>query len=68
MQLMDLKVIYPKPRLSKGGDVSEKYPYLLRGLVIQKPNQMWGTDITYIKLRQGFIYLVAVMDWFSRLG
>lgn len=66
MQLMGLKAIYPKPRLSKGGDVSEKYPYLLRGLVIQRPNQVWGTDITYIKLRQGFIYLVAVMDWFSR--
>jgi putative transposase len=66
MQLMGLKAIYPKPRLSKGGDISEKYPYLLRGLVIQRPNQVWGTDITYIKLRQGFIYLVAVMDWFSR--
>jgi len=66
MQLMGLKAIYPKPRLSKGECVSEKYPYLLRGLVIQKPNQVWGTDITYIKLRQGFIYLVAVMDWFSR--
>ena len=66
MQLMGLKAIYPKPRLSKRGDVSEKYPYLLRGLVIQRPNQVWGTDITYIKLRQGFIYLVAVMDWFSR--
>ena len=52
--------------MSKGGDVSGKYPYLLRGLVIQKPNQVWGTDITYIKLRQGFIYLVAIMDWFSR--
>lgn len=66
MQMMGLKAIYPKPRLSKGGSVSEKYPYLLRGLVIQRPNQVWGTDITYIKLRQGFIYLVAVMDWFSR--
>ena len=66
MQLMGLKAIYPKPRLSVSGDVSEKYPYLLRGLVIQRPNQVWGTDITYIKLRQGFVYLVAVMDWFSR--
>jgi len=66
MQLMGLKAIYPQPRLSKGECVSEKYPYLLRGLVIQRPNQVWGTDITYIKLRQGFIYLVAVMDWFSR--
>jgi putative transposase len=66
MHKMGLKAIYPKPRLSKGGDISEKYPYLLRGLVIRRPNQVWGTDITYIKLRQGFIYLVAVMDWFSR--
>jgi len=66
MQLMGIKAIYPKPRLSKGLDTYEKYPYLLRGLVIQRPNQVWGTDITYIKLRQGFIYLVAVMDWFSR--
>lgn len=66
MQLMGLKAIYPKPRLSTSENVSEKYPYLLRGLVIQRPNQVWGTDITYIKLRQGFIYLVAIMDWFSR--
>jgi len=66
MQLMGIRAIYPKPRLSKGVDTPEKYPYLLRGLVIQRPNQVWGTDITYIKLRQGFIYLVAVMDWFSR--
>ena len=66
MQLMGLKAIYPKPRLSVSGDISEKYPYLLRGLVIQRPNQVWATDITYIKLRQGFVYLVAVMDWFSR--
>jgi putative transposase len=66
MQLMGIRAIYPKPRLSKGVDNCEKYPYLLRGVVIQRPNQVWGTDITYIKLRQGFIYLVAVMDWFSR--
>jgi len=66
MQLMVIRAIYPKPRLSKGVDNCEKYPYLLRGVVIQRPNQVWGTDITYIKLRQGFIYLVAVMDWFSR--
>jgi len=66
MQLMGIRAIYPKPRLSKGVDNCEKYPYLLRGMFIQRPNQVWGTDITYIKLRQGFIYLVAVMDWFSR--
>ncbi len=66
MRLMGLKAIYPKPKLSKSECVSEKHPYLLRGLVIHKPNQVWGTDITYIRLRQGFVYLVAVMDWFSR--
>ena len=66
MQLMGLRAIYPKPRLSKSEDVSEKYPYLLRGLMIRRPNQVWGTDITYIRLKQGFVYLVAIMDWFSR--
>lgn len=66
MRLMGLRAIYPKPRLSKSGDVSEKYPYLLKGLMIRRPNQVWGTDITYIKLKQGFVYLVAIMDWFSR--
>jgi len=66
MRLMGLRAIYPKPRLSKSEDVSEKYPYLLKGLMIRRPNQVWGTDITYIKLKQGFVYLVAIMDWFSR--
>lgn len=66
MQLMGLRAIYPKPRLSRNEDVSEKYPYLLKGLMIRRPNQVWGTDITYIKLKQGFVYLVAIMDWFSR--
>ena len=66
MRLMGLRSIYPKPRLSGSEDVSEKYPYLLRGLMIRRPNQVWGTDITYIRLKQGFVYLVAIMDWFSR--
>lgn len=66
MQLMGLRAIYPKPRLSRSEDVSEKYPYLLKGVMIRRPNQVWGTDITYIKLKQGFVYLVAIMDWFSR--
>lgn len=66
MRLMGLQAIYPKPRLSKSEDVSEKYPYLLKGLMIRRPNQVWGTDITYIRLKQGFVYLVAIMDWFSR--
>lgn len=66
MRKMDLQAIYPKPKLSKKGVVFSKYPYLLRGMVIDRPNQVWSTDITYIRLRQGFVYLVAVMDWFSR--
>jgi putative transposase len=69
MRLMGLEAIYPKPKLSKKGEVSSespKYPYLLRGLTIDRVNQVWTTDITYIRLKQGFVYLVAVMDWFSR--
>ena len=66
MRKMGLQAIYPKPKLSKKGLVSSKYPYLLRGLVIDRPNQVWSTDITYIRLKQGFVYLVAIMDWFSR--
>jgi putative transposase len=71
MRQMGLEAIYPKPKLSIKGDVSQRHPYLLKGLVIERPNQVWSTDITYIRLRQGFVYLVAIMDWFSpsfRLG
>jgi putative transposase len=56
----------PKPRLSIPGLGHKIYPYLLRDLQIDRPNQVWASDITYIRLRQGFIYLVAIMDWFSR--
>lgn len=66
MQQMGLEAIYPKPRLSIKGDTPQKYPYLLKGLVIERPNQVWSTDITYVRLHQGFVYLVAIMDWFSR--
>jgi len=66
MQLMGLETIYPKPRLSVPQDRARIYPYLLRDLAIVSPNQVWGADITYIRLRQGFLYLVAVMDWHSR--
>lgn len=66
MTLMGLEAIYPKPRLSLSGSEHRVYPYLLRGLVICRPNQVWGADITYIRMRKGFIYLVAIMDWFSR--
>ena len=66
MRQMGLEAIYRKPRLSKPGPGHRIYPYLLRGMKIDRPNQVWTSDITYIRLRQGFIYLVAVMDWFSR--
>ena len=67
MRLMGLEAIYPKPRLSRpGGQKHRKYPYLLRGLTIERPNHVWATDITYIPLWQGFVYLVAIMDWYSR--
>ena len=66
MRQMELIPIYPKPRLSQGDSESRKYPYLLRDMTITHPDQVWCTDITYIRLRQGFVYLVVVMDWYSR--
>jgi putative transposase len=66
MRQMGLEAIYRKPRLSVPGPGHRIYPYRLRGLRIDRPNQVWSSDITYIRLRQGFLYLVAVMDWFSR--
>ncbi len=63
---MGLAAQYPKPRLSQPNIVNRVYPYLLRGVSIQRVNQVWSTDITYIRLWQGFVYLVAVMDWHSR--
>lgn len=66
MQVMGLEAIYPKPRLSHSNEQHRKYPYLLKGVKIETPNHVWSTDITYIRLRQGFVYLVAILDWFSR--
>ena len=66
MRLMGLEAIYPKPRLSISAPGHQVYPYLLRGLKIDRVNQVWSTDITYIRLQAGFIYLVAVIDWHSR--
>jgi putative transposase len=66
LRLMGLEALYPKPRLSVGGPGHKIYPYLLSGFRAERPNQVWSTDITYIRLRQGFVYLVAIMDWFSR--
>ena len=66
MRQMGLEAIYPKPRLSPPAPGHRIYPYQLRGLRIDRPDMVWATDITYIRLRQGFIYLVAIMDWYSR--
>ena len=66
MQKMGLAAIYPKAKTSGLAKPSKTYPYLLKGLNITRPNQVWATDITYIRLNTGCVYLVAVMDWFSR--
>jgi putative transposase len=66
MRLMGLDVIYPNPRLSQSGLGNKIYPYLLSGIPIERKNQVWSTDITYVRLRHGLVYLVAAMDWFSR--
>lgn len=65
MRLMGLEAVYPKPWLSKPAEGHKKHPYLLKGLVIDRPDQVWTADVTYIRLLQGFVYLVAIMDWFS---
>lgn len=66
MRKMGIEAIYQKPRTSKPHPQHKIYPYLLKGLDINRPNQVWCTDITYIPIKRGFMYLVAVMDWFSR--
>jgi len=66
MRILGIEALYPKPNLSRPAPGHEVYPYLLRGLSIERPNQVWSTDITYIPMQGGFLYLVAFMDWFSR--
>jgi putative transposase len=66
MRLLGLEAIYPKPKLSRPGKPDVKYPYLLRGVEVKRVNQVWSTDITYIRLRRGWVYLAAVLDWHSR--
>jgi putative transposase len=66
LHTMGLETIYPRPRTSQPHPAHRVYPYLLRGVPITRVNQVWSTDITYIRLHSGFVYLVAVMDWFSR--
>jgi putative transposase len=66
MRQMGLEALVPKPSTSKPGSERPAYPYLLRGLAVHRVNQVWATDITYIPLAQGFAYLVAIIDWYSR--
>lgn len=67
MKLMGIVALYPQKKLNLSAPGHNIYPYLLRGVEITRPNQVWGVDITYIRMRQGFLYLVAILDWFSRL-
>ncbi len=66
MQTMGLEAIYPKPNLSAANKEHKKFPYLLRGIVVDKPDLAWAADITYVPLLKGFGYLFAIIDWFSR--
>jgi putative transposase len=66
LRIMGLEAIYPKPRLSVPGRGHRIYPYLLRGVRIERVDQVWSTDITYVPLPSGFMYLAAVIDWYSR--
>ena len=66
MKLMGIEAIYPKKHLSVVNNENKKYPYLLKDLIIDRSNQVWAMDITYIRLLKGFIYLTVVMDWYSR--
>lgn len=66
LRRMGLLAVYPKPRLSLPGAGAQVFPYLLRGRVIERPHQVWAIDITYVRLRGGFAYLVVLLDWFSR--
>jgi putative transposase len=66
MQLMGISALYPKANTSRPGKGHRIYPYLLKGLNIDRPNQVWATDISYIPMARGFVYVVAIMDWYSR--
>ena len=66
MKRMGIEAIYRRPNTSKPAPGHKIYPYLLRGVKVERPNQVWATDITYIPMARGFVYLVAVIDWFTR--
>ena len=63
---MSINALYRKPKPSQANQTQRKYPYLLKGLSIQRSNQVWATNITYIPMAKGFVYLCAVIDWHSR--
>lgn len=67
MRLMGIEAIYPQRRTTYPSPNHKIYPYLLRNVEVLRPNQVWSTDITYLPLRHGFLYLVAILDWYSRL-
>jgi putative transposase len=66
LRVMGIEAIYPKPRLSQPGVTVQRYPYLLRDLTLVGTDHVWSTDITFIRLHRGFLYLVAILDWYSR--
>ena len=66
MRQMGMNALYPGPNTSRAHHAHKVYPYLLRGLAIERPNQVWCTDVTYLPMARGFVYLVAIMDWYSR--
>ena len=66
MRIIGIEAIYPKPRTSRPHPQHRVYPYLLRDLTVDRPNQVWAADITYVPMNRGYMYLVAVMDWYSR--
>ena len=67
MEKMGIQALYPKRNLSFRSKEHKVYPYLLRGLTIDKPDQVWSSDITYIRLKEGYVYLTAIIDWYSRM-
>lgn len=66
MRVMGIEAIYPKPRLSRRNEDHRIYPYLLRNMTVSRPDQVWASDVTYVPMPRGWMYLVAVMDWHSR--
>ena len=66
LRQMGLEAVYPKPKLSQANPEHKVFPYLLRNVLIERCNQVWSTDITYIRMKHGFVYLMAIIDWYSR--